>query len=160
MVSTADDLAAFEFAFLSLLSGDTPAVDRDFSEVVRQSGLPEAELTELAELGVIEIKNARGKRRLDYRDAAIVEHWGRIRSLGYSAETGYDAGFLKRYADAVKPLASAELDMFLKAFGDTTTAEAARLASRGIEVANEILTRMHTRALTRGLSERVGTGKP
>ncbi len=156
-VSTADDLAAFELVFLSLLSGDAPAADRNLSDVAAQSGFSEAELTELGELGVIEIKNAQNKPTLDYRDTAIIEQWARLRTLGYAEESGCDAGFLKRYADTMKQLADAEVDMFLEAFGNTSTDEAAELATRGIEVANDILTRLHTRALAQRLSERVGS---
>jgi DNA-binding transcriptional MerR regulator len=153
--STADDLASFESSFLTLLNGDAPSADQSLAEVVAQSGLCEAELTELADLGVIEIKHPQGEPVLDYRDVAIVERWGRLRALGFSEESGYDASVLKRYEDTIKQLADAEVDEFLEAFGHTSTDEAADLATRGIEVVNEILTRLHTRALTRRLSERV-----
>ena len=83
-VSTADDLPAFELAFLSLLNGDAPAADRSLAAVAAQSGLPEGELVELGELGVIEIRTVRGERSLDYRDAAIVERWARLHELGYT----------------------------------------------------------------------------
>jgi hypothetical protein len=154
-VATADDLPAFELTFLSLLNGDAPAADLSLADVAARSGLAEAEITELDELGVIEIKKARGERLLDYRDAAIVERWAQLHELGFVEESGYDASFLKRYTDAVQQLADAEIDQFLDAFGNTGTDEAAELAARGIEVANEILTRLHTRALARQLSERV-----
>jgi len=155
-VSTADDLPAFELAFLSLLNGDAPAADRSLAEVAAQSGLPEGEIVELGEFGVIEIKNAGGERLLDYRDAAIVERWARLHELGFTESSGYDGGFLKRYADAVNQLAGAEVDDFLNAFGNTSTDDAAQLATRGLELANEILTSLHTRALARQLSARAG----
>jgi len=154
-VATADDLPAFELAFLSLLSGDTPAGDRVLRDVAAQVGLSEAELTELGNLGVIELKSSDGCVMLDYRDAAIVEQWARLRELGYGPESGYDAAFLKRYADTIKVLADAEVDEFLDAFGDIETDAAAELAARGIEISNEIITRLHTRALTQRLNERV-----
>ena len=158
-VSTADDLAGFEMVFLSLLNGDAPMRDLGLSEVAAQTGLSEVELIEMAELGVIEIKNAHKDPTVDYRDTAIVEQWARLRSLGYSQESGYDAGFLKRYADTIRQLAEAEVDTFLQAFAHTSTDEAAELATRGIEVANDLLTRLHTRSLARRLSERVGSDR-
>jgi hypothetical protein len=155
-VPTADDLPAFELAFLSLLNGDAPAADRSLAEVAAQSGLPEGEIVELGAFGVIEIKNAGGERSLDYRDAAIVERWARLHELGFTEDSGYDGGFLKRYADAVNQLAGAEVDDFLNAFGNTGTDDAAQLARRGLELANEILTSLHTRALVRQLGARAG----
>ncbi|MCZ6709382.1 MAG: MerR family transcriptional regulator [Gammaproteobacteria bacterium] len=154
-VSTLDNLAAFEMVFVSLLNGDAPTADRSLSEVAAQSGLAEAELTELAELGVIEVNRAGKAPTLNYRDTAIIEQWARLRALGFAQESGYDAGFLKRYADTMKQLADAEVDMFLEVFGNTGTGEAAELATRGIEIANDILTRLHTRALAQRLSEHV-----
>lgn len=157
-VPTADDLPAFELAFLALLSGDTPVADRALRDVAEQTGLSEAELTELGNLGVIELKTGQRGAMLDYRDAAIVEQWARLRELGYGPESGYDALFLKRYADTIKVLADAEVDEFLDAFGDIGTDAAADLAARGIEISNEIITRLHTRALTQRLNERVAGG--
>ena len=156
-VSTLDNLAAFEMVFVSLLNGDAPTANRSLSEVAAQSGLSEAELIELGELGVIEVNESGNEPGLNYRDTAIVEQWARLRTLGFAQESGYDAGFLKRYADTMKQLADAEVDMFLEAFGNTGTDEAAEIATRGIEVANDILTRLHTRALAQRLSERVGS---
>ncbi|MFP6816953.1 MAG: MerR family transcriptional regulator [Pseudomonadales bacterium] len=155
--ATLDNLAAFEMVFVSLLNGDAPTADRSLSEVAAQSGLSEAELMELGELGVIEVNKSGNGPGLPYRDTAIIEQWARLRTLGFARESGYDAGFLKRYADSMKQLADAEVDMFLEAFGNTGTDEAAEIATRGIEVANDILTRLHTRALAQRLRERVGS---
>jgi DNA-binding transcriptional MerR regulator len=154
-VPATDDLAGFEQTFLSLLGGDSAASDHTIAAVANQTGLSEIELSELAELGVIESKDVDGDAWLDHRDAEIVERWARLRELGFNDQSGYDVRFLKRYAETMKRLADAEVDEFLDAFGNTGTDQAAELAAKGIEVANELITRLHTRALTRRLSERV-----
>ncbi|TNF90632.1 MAG: MerR family transcriptional regulator [Gammaproteobacteria bacterium] len=156
--AAADDvggLASFEFALASLLNGDVPEPDQALEVVAERAGMEAADVCRLAEAGVIRLTDKGGEAYLDFRDAAIVEHWGRVLEDGFGGLPGYDEGYLGRYADALKKLAEAEVELFLSNFGRELTDETAAVANRGIEATNEIIARMRTQALLRNLADRV-----
>ncbi len=148
-------LAAFEFALASLLNGDVPEPDQSLAVVAERVGMTEADIQQLAEAGVVRLVDRGGEPHLDFRDAAIVEHWSRVLEGGFAGVPGYDASYLARYAEALQQLAEAEVELFLNSFGRELTDEKAAIASHGIETTNEIFARMRTQALLRNLAERV-----
>jgi hypothetical protein len=115
----------------------------------------------LAEAGVVVLLGPQEDPALDFRDAAIVEDWGRILALGFDRSSAYDASFLARYAAVLRETAEQEVEEFLDAFGELPAGETAEMAARGIELSNEIIGRMRTQALLRQLHDRTnpnGTG--
>ncbi len=155
-----DGLAAFELTLLPLLNGDVPEPDQPLKAVARRAGLTLAELAALHDAQVIRIQGRGPDRVLDFRDAAIVERWGRLLDLGFRDLPGYDAAYLARFARLTAELAEREVDLFLEAFHGDVDADAAGLAARGIELTNEILTRMRVQALLRRLSRVVASDQP
>jgi DNA-binding transcriptional MerR regulator len=155
LAANGGDLASFELSLLALLNGDVSEPDQPIAEVAARAGLSEAEIHELAARDVVVINTSEAGLTLDFRDSAVVEHWGRLLAMGFRGKAGYDAGYLQRFASAVRKLAVAEVDLFLGAFDITLTTESADLATRGIEASNEILSRMRTQALVRRLAEKV-----
>ena len=156
--AAADDvggLAAFEFALASMLNGDVPEPDQALADVAERAGLEIADVRQLAEAGVVRLITRGTDDYLDFRDAAIVEHWGRLLADGFGNVPGYDEAYLARYATALAQLAEQEVALFLDSFGTELTDETAALANRGIETTNEIFARMRTQALLRNLAGRV-----
>lgn len=154
-----NDLTTFELTLLSLLNGDAPRTDLKVADAAARSGLSVARINELGRRGVIRIRRAGRERLLDFRDAAIVALWGRLLALGFRDRPGYDAGYLERYAAIVDELAEAEIEQFLEAFGEDLSPETAAMATRGIDVANEILGRLRIQALLRHLAGRAGSAQ-
>ena len=153
--STAGDaLDAFEHQTLALISGDVPRPDRKLAELAASGGMSEPAIRALAAAGVIELHGPPSQPRLDFRDAAIVELWGRVLDLGFDQSPTYDERFLGRYAEILRQTAEQEVDDFLTAFGDIPTGEAAEMAAQGIELSHEIISRMRTQALLRRLHDR------
>ena len=150
-------LAAFEFALASLLNGDVPEPDQPLAAVAERADLDQVAVIDLAEAGVIRLIDKGGEPHLDFRDAAIVEYWGRVLADGFDGLPGYDATYLARYTEALEQLAEAEVDLFLDNFGRELTDETAAQANRGIENTNEIFARMRTQALLRKLAERAAS---
>jgi DNA-binding transcriptional MerR regulator len=148
-------LVAFELTLSSLLNGDVPEPDQPLASVAERAGMEATAVRRLAEAGVIQPIDRDGEQHLDFRDAAIVEHWGRLLDSGYRDLPGYDEAYLERFARIVQPLAEAEVNLFLDVFGRELTGEAAARATRGIDITNEILGRMRTQALLRALAARV-----
>jgi len=156
--AAADDvggLAGFEFALASLLNGDVPEPDQALAVVAERAGMAAADVRRLAVGGAIRLGAKAGESYLDFRDAAIVEHWGRVLEDGFGDLPGYDEGYLARYAEALQKLAEAEVGLFLDNFGEELTEEMAAIANRGIETTNEIFARMRTQALLRNITDRV-----
>lgn len=156
--AAADDvggLAAFEFALASLLNGDVPEPDQTLADVAERAGMGIADVRQLAEAGVVRLITRGTDHYLDFRDAAIVEHWGRLLADGFGNVPGYDDAYLARYATSLAQLAEQEVTLFLDSFGTELTDETAALANRGIETTNEIFARMRTQALLRNLAGRV-----
>lgn len=148
-------LAAFELNLSSLLNGDVPEPDQPLTAVAVKAGMDPADVQRLVDAGVVQAVDRDGEACLDFRDAAIVEHWGRLLDSGYRDEPGYDESYLARFSGIVQTLAEAEVDLFLDAFGSELTREAAARATRGIDITNEIFGRMRTQALLRALAARV-----
>lgn len=152
--ATADALEVFEHQTLALVSGDVPSGNRSIAAVSRDTGVSVEAIEALAQAGVVALQGSQSEPTLDFRDAAIVEDWGRILALGFDRSPAYDASFLARYATILRDTAEEEVEEFLEAFGDLPTGEAAEMAARGIEISNEIIGRLRTQALLRRLHER------
>ena len=150
-VTTGDDVAAFEYLFLSLINGDLPSGDRAVADVATESGLTREHINALVERGIVTVRN----HRMDFRDAGIVRAWARMQAAGFAGKPGYGIEFLERYAEVTRMLADIEVEAFLSAFADLPTDDAAETASTGVEVANELLARLHVRALAAALRARV-----
>jgi DNA-binding transcriptional MerR regulator len=151
---TGDALEVFEHQTLALVSGHLPTPNRSLQALSSSSGVSENDIRALATAGVIQIQATDGGQTVDFRDASIVELWGRVLELGFERSPAYGPGFLARYAEALGAITEKEVDEFLDAFGDVPTGEAAEMAAQGIELSNEILTRMRTQALLRRLHAR------
>ena len=154
-MSTGDNLAQFELAVQARVNGDLPTRDQSVDAVLEKTGLSAALIDELDALGVIAIKRDNGQALLDFRDVGVLELWARLLSLGFDGKPGYDASYLKRYVDAIKPLVAFEVDNFLEVFGDEPSDETSRIAAEGIGIANEILGRLRTQAVMRELHAKV-----
>lgn len=150
-----DDLARFELTVQAHVNGELPTRDVPLDDVAGRTGLSRETLTELDALGVISIREVRGRAHLDFRDLGVVDLWAKLLSEGFEGKPGYDSTYLARFAEAMSSIAEIEVDNFLAVFGDMPTDEAAELAARGIATTNEILTRLRTQALMRVLHQRV-----
>ncbi|NJN52774.1 MAG: MerR family transcriptional regulator [Gammaproteobacteria bacterium] len=147
-------LAGLEHLLPAIVNGVTAGGDRRVKDVEASSGVSTEEIHALQERGVLQVRGAGGAAWLDFRDAAIVENWGKFRRAGFSTERGYSVERLVEYAEFAQWLAAGEVKQFIAAFGaDTDAQSAAEIGARGIELVNELLTLLHTRALIREVTE-------
>ena len=157
-MQTQDDLGRFELTVQAHVNGELPAHNQRLADVVAETGLSETALLELAALGVIRVQGEGDRAELDFSDVAIVRLWANLQAMGFDEANGYDAAYLKRFADAVAPIAESEVHHFLGQFGDLPIGKAAQLAAEGIAITKEILTRLRTQAIMRTLHRRVHGG--
>ncbi len=135
----------------ALLRDTTPGPDRSIADVSDTFGLTAEEIDGLVENGTVSLTE---EGRIDFRDAAILETWGRAKARGYDAEHGYDADFLGRYARLMSGLAKQEITQFLEHFEASLDGRAAgEMAAEGIEFANRLLTLLHTKYLLLEVNE-------
>ena len=138
--------------FLPAFLRDTePGPDRPVSEIAAESGLSRDDILALADLGAITISETDS---IDFRDAAIIRAWGKAQEVGFDAERGYDDEFFARYVDATKQVAEFEVDRFFRHFDTQDGESAAQLGASGIEIANTILSLLHTRFVLQAIQKR------
>jgi DNA-binding transcriptional MerR regulator len=142
-------LPGLEHVLPALVYG-VAAADSELGDVAATHGFTARELEALHEIGAIEIRDSGGRKWLDSRDVAIVKIYGEMRGAGFTPERGYQVESLERYVDFAEWLARDEVKRFFQSFADLSDARSAsELGARGIVLANELITRLHTRAIVR-----------
>lgn len=140
-----DAMPGLERLLPALVDGARPEPPRPVAEVAAGAGLPESELRELAALGVVTLQPG---DRLDFRDAAIVEVWGRLRAAGFTRERGYEPSALVVYVEMARWLAGEEVGRFLEHLAGRVDADqAAALGAAGVRLGNELVGLLRTRAI-------------
>ncbi len=143
-------IPGIEHLLPALLDGAQPAAPRPLAEVAAQAGLAEAEVREMAELGVVTIS---AQDTVDFRDAAIVGVWGRLRAAGFRREDGYGPETLVLYVQMTRLLAEEEVGLFLARYsGRLDNHRAARLGAEGVRLGNELVALLRTRAIIEALN--------
>lgn len=119
-----------------------------------QVGRPIEHLRDMARVGFIEIERTPdGAECVPPRDAAIVRLWCALDAEGFSEERGFTPDVARFYVEFIDWLADQELRLFYEHMAEKVAEpEAARAAERGIEIVNQVLGLMRTRALLKGLS--------
>ncbi|HEX4181929.1 MAG TPA: MerR family transcriptional regulator [Caulobacteraceae bacterium] len=85
---------------------------------------------------------------LDPLNLAICRTWGRAKAAGYTEENGWFPEDLGIYPEAIEAIARREIERFYtRTAGAMNVEEAARLGQAGIEIINEMLSLLRTRAL-------------
>jgi len=152
-LSAKDALPGIDDILPALVYG-VAAKDSPLPDVVASTALEENEIRSLHDLGIIEIRRSQGREWLDFRDVAVLQTWGELRGAGLTESRGFGADMLKHYVEFAEWLAREEVKRFVDGFaGNTDVRTAADIAARGIALVNELITRLHTRALVRRASE-------
>lgn len=151
VVTASSAMPGLEHLLPALVDGAAPQPPKALSEVAEQAGLPEEEVREMAALGVIGLGE---DDALDFRDAAIVDVWGRLRGAGITRERGYEPSTLMVYVEMTRLLAREEVGRFLERLsGRMTTREAAELGAEGVRLGNELVALLRTRAIFEALND-------
>jgi DNA-binding transcriptional MerR regulator len=130
---------------LALRMGLAPEARTPLEEAPGLTGLTAHDLEVMIRDGVVKVAPGGG---LDALNLAICRTWGRAKAAGYSEENGWYAEDLKIYPEAVGAVARREMDRFFtRMSGALSVEEAAALGQAGIEIINELLALLRTRAL-------------
>ena len=155
-IANPSSLQGLEQLLPALVDGTAPAEDKCISEIAREAQLPESEIQDLSDYGIVTIRQQDGERRIGFRDVIILRKWGQVREAGFTEERGYDRELLRLYQQTMEQLAEFEVEQFFSGFSrEVTSEEAATTVAIGIECANDILRQMHTKALMKRIEERL-----
>ncbi len=124
-------------------SGDAPSTSR--ADLLERTGVPEAVVDKLAELGVI----GSGDPGYDAEEVLIVEAFMRFRSTGFGEELGFTVYDALRYVDALEPLVREEAQTFLHRMVDRDVApeRAVELMLAATDPLRDLVGAIHGRVL-------------
>ncbi len=124
-------------------------------DVARRTGVPPAEIRQLARVGALEITSRRHAQWLHDPDVRIVELWARLRSAGFTEALGFRPENLRLYADMVRWLVGEEVRVFARGVtGKTDPQHFTAMAEAAIELLNQLIGVLRTSFLLR----RIGAG--
>jgi DNA-binding transcriptional MerR regulator len=141
---------------LPLPAGGTRAAPRRerLADLAARTGLPLAEIRELAGVESIGIVESDGGEWVEGVGIRLVELWARFRQAGFTAERGFGPENVRLYVDMVRLLAREELRLFTRGLaGRVSDEELVRMATEGIELGTEVVALLHHAALLRLIAE-------
>jgi len=142
----------------ALVDGEAPAEDKSLDETAAETGLSIAEILEIADIGVIEVREEEGEKRIGFRDLIILRNWGQARQAGFTESRGFGPDFLKVYQKIAIQLAEYEINLVFSGFDEEiATEETATAVAKGVEYANNMLRQLHTKALLNAVRQRTAT---
>lgn len=115
----------------------------DAQAVCKQHGVQLAELERMAEIGLVALVEDGGKPRIAEDDAWVVEHWGRIRALGFTEEVGFSVDHLRMYEEAVTTLFEREKELMLARLSRLSAERAAIMLEQVLPVIHSFVARYH-----------------
>ncbi|MBI4577464.1 MAG: MerR family transcriptional regulator [Planctomycetes bacterium] len=119
-----------------------------------------AELARLARGGLVSPLVRRGRRYYRADDAELLRTLGRMRRSGLTRERGFHLGQLDLYWETLERLARQEVATALEALvGRMPAEELERVAEEVLDLANELVSILHRKAVARVLAE-LGRGGP
>jgi DNA-binding transcriptional MerR regulator len=151
-----EPLKGVERLLPALVEGVLPSEDVPLDALAARTGLDREEIDALVAAGIVHPSERAGELWVGFREAAVVAKWGRIRSLGFTRENGYDLSTLLRYQALARELAELEVGQFLEAFsGKLAPEEAADIAAAAVKEASDIIVQLHVGAVLEALRERL-----
>jgi DNA-binding transcriptional MerR regulator len=120
-------------------SGTTVAA----ASLLRKHKLTRAELTKLAQLGVVATVQVRGVLHLVEDDVWVVELWASLREAGYSRALGFGVEDLAVYIEAIDRLFEREVRELTPRFSKLPADSVVELFRRGLPIINSFLARYH-----------------
>lgn len=115
------------------------------AEVPALAGITARDLEVLVRDGVVK---AAADGRIDALNLAVCRLWGRAKASGFSEAAGWFPEDLAIYAETIEPMARREVERFYtRVSGSLSVDQAAALGQVGIEVMNELIVLLRTRAL-------------
>ncbi|MEO2180850.1 MAG: MerR family transcriptional regulator [bacterium] len=135
-----------------LVDGTAPAEDKSIADIAIESGISETEINDIADCGIIEIREQDGDQYVGFRDVIILKQWGLMKATGFTQDKGYDLDLLRLYQQTMMDLAKFEIAQFFAGFGsDAISDEVVGKAAKGIDCVNTIIHQIHTKLLLKGI---------
>lgn len=148
------NLVGLEFLLAARLGANADEA-RPVKELIETTSLDGADITVLADDGLITIRDEPEGPTLSGQDARIAMLWGEIKDAGFGRGIEYSAHEVKRYKDAAEYLADQEVEHFYDRIpGTRSTEDAAVLAERGLALVEQMFSLLHTKAILKRVAQR------
>lgn len=122
--------------------------------VAGRTGVPAAEIRQLAAVDAIEVTSRKGVEWLHEHDVRVVELWARVRAAGFTAALGFKPDVLRLHVDMIRWLTREELRVFTRGVTGKTDPEQFRaMAGTAIEIVNELLGVLHRNFFPRFIAD-------
>jgi DNA-binding transcriptional MerR regulator len=119
----------------------------DVDRIADERGVARGDLDRMIELGLIEIRERDGDARLASADAVwLVDVWGQLRGLGFSAERGFAVDDLVHLRDAVARMLDHEASL-LGRLADVPAPRLADMVERALPLINALIVQLHAAAI-------------
>ena len=123
------------------------------SEVADRTGVPPADIRQLAAVGAVEITRRGGAEWLDDAGVRIVELLAQLQAAGVTDAFGFGPENLRLYVDMVHWLAHEELRVFTRGVtGKTAPEQRTTMAEACIEILNQVISVLRTSVLLRSFA--------
>jgi DNA-binding transcriptional MerR regulator len=128
----------------ALGAGEEAPETVDAAELLKRTGVKRAELERMVELGLLAIRQERGRTVLARDDAYMVELWGQLREAGFTEALGFKVDDLTMYAEAMAGLLALEARLLTERLAGLPPGRGAELVERALPLINTFLARYHT----------------
>ncbi len=123
------------------------------SEVARRTGVPPADIRQLAAVDAIEITKRAGAEWVDDAGVRIVELLAQLQAAGVTAAFGFGPENMRLYVDMVHWLVREELRVFTHGVaGKAAPEQLTTMAEACIEILNQVITVLRTSVLLRSIA--------
>ncbi|GAB4566782.1 MAG: hypothetical protein Tsb0020_18800 [Haliangiales bacterium] len=109
----------------------------------KQHGVSIDDLERMAKLGLVRLIDDRGPLRIPEDQVWIIEHWGRIRALGFSEELGFGVEDMVIYEETISSLFEREKALILPRLGQLSPDRAAIMLEQALPAIHAFLSRYH-----------------
>ncbi|WP_428265444.1 MerR family transcriptional regulator [Haliangium sp.] len=116
----------------------------DAKAACRRHGVRVAELRRMADMGVVTLVEDDGEARIPEDDLWALEHWGRMRAIGFTDAVGFSIDDMAVYEQAVASLFERETALWLDRIGKLPAKRAADMLERALPIVHSFLARYHT----------------
>jgi len=125
----------------------------DPAPLIADSGVTQAELEELVELGIVgAARGEDGSLSVAVEDTWVIDYVGRLRAAGFTRERGFDVSHLSTYAALIDQILERDVELIGDRLSDLSPDVAARMLERAVPLIHEFLTRRHARRVNDYLS--------
>ncbi len=125
------------------ITNSSPSHTVPVADVAEANGVDMADLRRMAEVGVVVLVQRDGTTHIPAEQVWIVEHWGRLRAAGFTAELGFVVDDLEIYEKLIAALFADEKQRVIARMAHLPAAQVAAMIEEVLPILNSFIARSH-----------------